>query len=532
MERSRETLSDPDPTESSALDAPRQEDAGAKEVLSLRAETGLLRWIDGFIPRTAPLPTHDALRRARLTIAVSFISGCTVLATLIAATDQPDSWTIRLLSNALGLLLVATPLLIKAGVPIRGVGHGVVAVMVGYALALSGATGGADTGGFFLAMLSPLPAVLLLGRGAGTAWALTVALGMVALATSVELGFEPLVSPEPTEVARWSFWGCIAGVAGTCGVASIYESLQARTLERLMEANHLAAREHARRLSLEAGFRADLERRVEERTRELRESREQLRHADRLASIGTLAAGVAHQINNPIGSILLGAELALTDESPGSPEERYRRALERNMIDAQRCGEIVRNLLRYSRSAVADHEDMDLRDALTRAMDTLGPSARQVRVAPSDAPLPVSANPVELEQVILNLVTNALEAGAATVVASTERADGEALLEVSDDGRGVAEEDRARLFDPFFTTRPHEGGDRSRPERRPPDRRGSRRTNRRRQQARSGDALLRDPAAPADVLGLLLRPSRRNASNRESLPGPAGSSMLAAPCER
>lgn len=458
MERSRETLSDPFPAEPPVRDTPRRKDAGADGDVRLRAETGPLRWLDGFIPRAALLPSHDALRRARLTIAVSFISGCTVLATLIAASDQPDSWTIRLLSNALGLLLVATPLLIKAGVPIRGVGHGVVFVMVGYALALTGATGGADTGGFFLAMLSPLPAVLLLGRRAGTAWALAVALGMLGLATSVELGFEQLVSPEPAEVARWSFWGCIAGVAGTCGVASIYESLQARTLERLMEANQLAGREHARRLALEAGFRADLERRVAERTRELRESQEQLRHADRLASIGTLAAGVAHQINNPIGSILLGAELALTEDTPGSPEERYRRALERNVADAQRCGEIVRNLLRYARSAVADREEFDLSDALERAIETLGPAGRQVRLDPATAPLPILGNPVELEQVMLNLLTNALESGAETVSASTARLAGEAILEVADDGQGIAEEDRARLFDPFFTTRPHEGG--------------------------------------------------------------------------
>ena len=62
------------------------------------------------------------------------------------------------------LLLVATPLAFKAGVPVRWLGHGVVAIMAGYALSLAGATGGRDTGGFFLAMLTPLPAVLLLGR--------------------------------------------------------------------------------------------------------------------------------------------------------------------------------------------------------------------------------------------------------------------------------------------------------------------------------------------------------------------------------
>lgn len=458
MKRSHETLSESRPTDPTAADAPRGSETRAPGIGARRAERRPFGWIDWFIPGSSPRPTHDALRRARLTIAVSFISGCTVLVTLIAASDQPDSWTIRLLSNALGLGLVATPLLIKAGVPIRGAGHGVVAVMVGYALVLAGTTGGADSGGFFLAMLSPLPAVLLLGRRSGALWALAGALGMGALAMARQQGLEPLVTPDPAEVARWSFWGCIAGIGGTCGVATIYESLQARTLERLVEANRLADREHERRLELEAGFRADLERRVEERTRELRVSREQLRQADRLASIGTLAAGVAHQINNPIGSILLGSELALTEDAPGATEDRYREALERNVADAKRCGEIVRNLLRYARSATSDHACLDLNDVLTRAIDTLGPSGRDVHVDRFGTSLPLLANRVELEQVILNLVTNALEAGAETVSASTDRVDGEAILEVADDGRGIAEEDRTRLFDPFFTTRAHEGG--------------------------------------------------------------------------
>ncbi|MCR9095528.1 MAG: HAMP domain-containing histidine kinase [bacterium] len=458
MERSRQTASEPPRSESPFPGRSTSGERPAHAPTGHRVEGGPLRAVDWFLPESATLPDHDALRRARLTISVSFVAGCTVLATLIAATDQPDSWKIRLLSYALGLLLVATPLAFKAGVPVRWLGHGVVAIMAGYALSLAGATGGRDTGGFFLAMLTPLPAVLLLGRRAGTYWAVGLALGMGALATAFQLGAQEIVSPLQSEVARWSFWGCIAGIAGTCGVASIYESLQARTLARLVEAKRLADREHERRLELEAGFRADLERLVEERTRELRESREQLRHADRLASIGTLAAGVAHQINNPVGAILLGSELALSDDDAGAGEERYRETLERIRIDAERCGEIVRNLLRFSRRAVANHDDLDLNEVLERAIETLGTSGRQVELVRSGEALPLLANAIELEQVILNLVTNAVQSGAETISVSARRVQDEAQLEVADDGCGIREDDRDRVFDPFFTTRPTEGG--------------------------------------------------------------------------
>ncbi|GEM_PF-1300396 len=422
------------------------------------SESRRLALVDWFIPDETRSGEHETFRRARVTICVSFIAGFAVLAALIAAAELPDAWAIRFLTRSLGTVLVATPLLVKAGVPLRWLGHGLVSLMTCHALSLATSTGGRDTGGFFLAIVIPLPAILLLGSRTGAGWAITSALGMASPALAFGTTLEPIVLPQQDEVARWGFWGCIVGIAGTCAVAITYESLQAQTVERLVAATAIADREHARRRETEASFRADLERLVEQRTAELMESREQLRHADRLASIGTLAAGVAHQINDPVGSILLGSRVALADEPSDEREQIYREALQQNVEDAKRCGEIVRNLLRFARSGTENHESLDLSASVDRAIASLRTPGRRLAVKHSGEPLPLLANPVELEQVILNLVVNAAQSGATTVSVTTRRANDEAWLEVRDDGHGIRDDDRARLFDPFFTTRTREGG--------------------------------------------------------------------------
>jgi signal transduction histidine kinase len=94
-----------------------------------------------------------------------------------------------------------------------------------------------------------------------------------------------------------------------------------------------------------AAHRANLEELVIARTSELERSREQLDTTERLASLGTLAAGISHQLNNPLGTILNSAQLALLCEDDPDAMDQWRKVLEQNIESAKRCGGIVRSVL-------------------------------------------------------------------------------------------------------------------------------------------------------------------------------------------
>ena len=116
---------------------------------------------------------------------------------------------------------------------------------------------------------------------------------------------------------------------------------------RVWSFRDVTLRKHAEELA--AQHQDHLEELVHERTREIVESRDRLRQADRLVAIGTLTAGVAHQINNPIGAILNSAEYALRCENDGDAVDVFRSALVVNVDEANRCGAIVRGMLQFAR---------------------------------------------------------------------------------------------------------------------------------------------------------------------------------------
>ena len=224
------------------------------------------------------------------------------------------------------------------------------------------------------------------------------------------------------------------------------------------------------------GARDELESRVAERTARLEEANERLRHeaaereaaerqlrtAERLTSIGTLAAGVAHEINNPLAAIVATAELGRVIMADGDRQGEVVAALGRIVEEAHRAGDIVRSLLRFGRGEHVERWPIDV-SAVVRRL-TASPRVRSVfgscrlrtRLARS-APR-VLMNPMELEQVVFNLLQNAVQAGASEVAVRTSAADGLVRLVVRDDGRGIDPGDLERIFDPFFTTRAHDGG--------------------------------------------------------------------------
>jgi two-component system NtrC family sensor kinase len=202
-----------------------------------------------------------------------------------------------------------------------------------------------------------------------------------------------------------------------------------------------------------------LEQKVHERTDELIAMQARVAQSERLASLGMLAAGVAHEINNPLGGILALTSLTLED-MPG--DDPNRENLEEVVHQTQRCRDIVRGLLEFSRQSRMGADLADLNKILE---DTLALISRQAAffnvtvVKEYDPQLPaVMANSSELQQVFINVLVNAAQAieGHGTVKIVTRRAADADAVEVliSDTGRGIPAGDIGRIFDPFFSTKP------------------------------------------------------------------------------
>ena len=203
----------------------------------------------------------------------------------------------------------------------------------------------------------------------------------------------------------------------------------------------------------------ELEQLVTERGREIERSQERLRHRERLAAVGTLAAGIAHEINNPVGAILLAAELAREDLKD---QPRLEGTLDEIVQNARRCAEVVRSVLRFAREEPSDKEPGDFAELLRRFVEHWQKGAGQK--GPSvdlllDSRLPsVFMNASEMERVFRNLLENAAQAGARAIAIRVEKRDASLRITVEDDGHGIQEQDRLHLFDPFFSTRTRQGG--------------------------------------------------------------------------
>ncbi len=208
----------------------------------------------------------------------------------------------------------------------------------------------------------------------------------------------------------------------------------------------------------------ELERRVAERTRELRVTMEAFEKAQRLASIGTLAAGIAHEINNPIGSILMAADAALYSLGDSKKKGEVTEALASIKNDAKRAGQIVKTVLQLSRQEDSEKSPRNAGDVARRARDiTRGVAVQNnvhVELVMEPALPRIMINSTEMEQVFVNLITNAIEASdyGQTIWVRLTR-DGDAVASrFVDEGRGMPGEEVDRIFDPFYTTRQDEGG--------------------------------------------------------------------------
>ena len=198
-------------------------------------------------------------------------------------------------------------------------------------------------------------------------------------------------------------------------------------------------------------------------TSSLAAQREQLIRSEKLASVGQLAAGVAHEIGNPLAAILGYVDILRADAAGTGalPDAERRDALDRVKAETQRINRIIRDLLEYSRPS---HEEPSLIDPLLvvrSAQALLAPQARlrevRITVTPEESSWPaVMVSQGRMTQVLVNLLLNAADAmgGKGQVAVTCESVAGRVRIAVSDEGPGIERELRRKVFDPFFTTKP------------------------------------------------------------------------------
>jgi two-component system sensor kinase FixL len=196
-----------------------------------------------------------------------------------------------------------------------------------------------------------------------------------------------------------------------------------------------------------------------------RQLQDRLMHVSRLAAIGEMATGLAHELNQPLAAIANYAQACERLLGMAQPDvEEVRAALRQITAQAVRAGDIISRLRGLTRARDSNYERCDVNALIRELADLLDSDARahnaHCRIELADGPAPAHLDRAQIQQVILALVRNAFEAlqaspcGAREVWVRTARApDGDILIEVSDNGPGVSAEIAARLFEPFCTTK-------------------------------------------------------------------------------
>ncbi|MFQ5803191.1 MAG: sensor histidine kinase, partial [Candidatus Methylomirabilales bacterium] len=200
-----------------------------------------------------------------------------------------------------------------------------------------------------------------------------------------------------------------------------------------------------------------LEERVRQRTEELRKKDEQLLQSEKLASLGLLASGVAHELNNPLTSILMTTNLILEDLPPGS---ELGRELGKVNTDASRVKRIIDDLRAFARRHELRKTLCDLNALVEKTLGLVRHELAlgEIRVAQDFADgLPsIICDPDRIQQVLMNVIINAIQAmeGGGTLTVKTGVREGKRVeITVRDTGPGILQEVRPRIFDPFFTTK-------------------------------------------------------------------------------
>ncbi len=196
---------------------------------------------------------------------------------------------------------------------------------------------------------------------------------------------------------------------------------------------------------------------------------QQLLEAGKMASVGELSAGVAHEINNPLAIILTEKQILLDlAEMTPTLDENFKKELLGSLaqvdVQVKRCKRITQNLLRFSRRTKSVIESVDLNDFVAEVVELMEREARsggiKFMTSLDENLKPILSDPSQLQQVFLNLITNAIDAHDGkpygTIQIRTEADDPGKKVKVTlaDTGSGIPKENLGRIFDPFFTTKP------------------------------------------------------------------------------
>lgn len=184
----------------------------------------------------------------------------------------------------------------------------------------------------------------------------------------------------------------------------------------------------------------------------LSETQRKLIQSEKLASIGQLAAGVAHELNNPLANISLNAEMLMRtckDETTA----RKLKVIEENVASAAK---IIRDLLDFSREPRLELEYLDVNEVIEKTLESLKYKMKGIKLVKNLYPVPeILGDRVRLRQVFTNLISNAIQAmeEGGTLTITSQRVGNWVEVKVSDTGKGIAREHLSKIFDPFFTTK-------------------------------------------------------------------------------
>ncbi|WP_337872223.1 [Fe-Fe] hydrogenase large subunit C-terminal domain-containing protein [Ignavibacterium sp.] len=193
----------------------------------------------------------------------------------------------------------------------------------------------------------------------------------------------------------------------------------------------------------------------------LSNTQEQLRIAEKLASIGQLAAGVAHEINNPLGTILLYTSMIKKELEKYYNDDRYKADLELIIEEANRGKNIVSNLLNFARQGKLNLKEIDLKIVLTDIVKpfTVNPAYKDFNfiLNHKNGECILAADEDQLKQVFINIIKNAcdamMESEKKVLTINLNCNDNEAVIEFIDTGKGIPKENHSKIFTPFFTTK-------------------------------------------------------------------------------
>ena len=191
---------------------------------------------------------------------------------------------------------------------------------------------------------------------------------------------------------------------------------------------------------------------------ELERRQDQLIQAEKLSSLGTLTAGVAHQLNNPLNNISTSCQIAI-DEFTSGDEKIQQQMLHNIEQETLRARDVVKNLLEFARTQEFAPQQAALAEVVHKsillAKSQIRPDIGMTVDIPADLVLPMDVQ--RMQEVFINLIINATQAidrqGQITIRAALDVATGEVVIEIQDNGQGIPEKNLARIFDPFFTTK-------------------------------------------------------------------------------